>query len=75
MNKNNLVVRYGEEFFNVSIDDSRNKQDVMSFVYWIKEYKHGKFNTSLFEINCKTEKDFIACRMKAKHSGLYKITS
>ena len=65
----NLIVRYGEESFNVSMN-SRNEQIVMSFISWIKKYKHGKFNNLLFEIECKREKDFIACRIKAKHSGL-----
>lgn len=68
----NLTVRFGEQFFNVSMT-SKNKKGVILFISWIKKYKHGKFDSSNFVIECETKKDFIACRKKAKYSGLVPV--
>lgn len=77
MSKTTLVIRHLDNSFEVNVSDTDKQNNLLYLIDWIKLTNHGTVLSvsSPYTIDCKSEKDFIACRKKAKALKLISITT
>lgn len=77
MNKTTLVIRRNNDFFEVTVYDTDTQNKILHLIDWIHSTNHGTvlFTSSPYTIECMSEKDFIACRKKAKALKLIHVAT